>query len=418
MAFFFTNPRAAWAQRSPIEWRLLLALAAAIACAFYLSPLVVLVAICLFAALAMDGISKGMFLLAACLLFVLLNVAKQVDGDLVIYEQLQHYFAGRNPLVLLDSGELRAVSSTYRITEIGFYGPLWLLANLFGDHSAVLPISATLAIYTLTFAAVLQLARASGWNNRLTLVVLVFVFFAAINFTQTTHLIRQYVSASLAFVAFALLVREHERSALLAALAACTVHNGTALLVANFAVLALLFPAGRVHRLRGGGWAWRIIVAALMVGASFAVLILNDISVLVNDDENISFVHYAVAGGLFAAFRFYCGDRLHPRVLHYMSLAYGLIFALSAAFFLVGLRVLALRYFAYLEWLFGLVVAGLLCTVPRSRLGLHLLSRWTVCFASTAILLLRIHYSEWVYGLEQTELFAQSLLEVSYFVGH
>ena len=184
------------------------ALTAMLGMTFFLSPLLVLVLICFAIVLASDGSFSRVYLFAACLLFVLLNLSKELEGDLATYTNLQLYLQARSPGVLLSVDELRMISGTYRATEFGFYAPLWFLSNLFPDSRNVIPIAATLAIYIATFIGLEAIAKGEHWNRRLTLVVAFFVFFASINFIQSIHLVRQYVSASLAFCAFAFFVNQ------------------------------------------------------------------------------------------------------------------------------------------------------------------------------------------------------------------
>lgn len=367
--------------------------------AFFLHPYALLLFACLVAVVTPTKDFKWLFLLAVCALFTLLNMSKELDGDLVVYVNLLDYVSQKPFLTLFDKQELQLIAGTYRVTELGFYAPLWLMAQVLQDSNTTLAIAAALGIYVPTFLALDMIGKFENWNKGLILTVTLFTFFAGINFIQTTHLIRQYISSALLFYAFASFVSQRHRQAALIALYACTVHNGSALLIPVVAAVCWLFRRRPGATIGVAGFIIRLIpVGALFVATIAAVPILQG-EVMTTDVPNIKAGHYLVVGAFFliavTAIRV---QRLRVNSLYYASLAFVTVYLVSLGFFLLGLPLFALRYFAYLEWLYGLMVGSIMYTWFRDRAPLRMYSRFTVSLAAAAILVERITVSEWMYG--------------------
>ena len=396
-------------------WPALLVLVAA--AAFGVAPLAVLVCICLLATMLPGRGALWLFVGSACLLFVLMNLAKELEGDLITYAELQRAIAGQPFEILFRSQELQRVSGTYRVTELGFYAGLWSLGGVWGANSAVIPVASSLVIYLCSTAGALRWGRSAGWNQRLTLVVLLVGVFAAVNFVQTTHLLRQYLAGSIAFLALAHLATGRRVSAAMLGLSACSIHNSALLVVVGFALPWLLFlrSAGPY---RWPGVLWRCVLIALVVGGLLVFLGIRDQASMGREEGNLSLFHFAFALGLLGAALF-ARRRSGYEAAHFrlLLLAYGTILAISAAYFVVGFSLLALRYFAYLEWLYALLVAELLCMVPRRHTSAYLLSRWGVCAVATCTLVLRIDASGWAYGGGGASIFVASAPEVAAYLG-
>jgi len=395
-----------------------LALLAALAAVFLYRPLIALMLLCVFVVWGDDRKLRAVFLLAVCLLFCILNLTKQVDGDLLNYVNLQNYLSGRPLLTLLDVNQLRPMSSTYRPTEPGFYGPQWLLAQMTDSTGASIAILGTLGVYIPTFAALLVMARVKGWNNRLTMIVALFAFFAAINPTNTTNLVRQYVSASFAFMALATLLDGRKLAATTWALISCSIHNGSAYLIGCFLVLAILFPYGRPFWDRPWGSAWRVLCALGVLGGSVALLWFQQaLSSGMLEKSDVTVWHYVTSAVLFSLF-WYCSRVVGPdRGDYYLSLAFLVTIFISGSFFAMQIRVMALRYLVYAEWLYAPMVAVMLCAIPRRHLSAYLASRWLACCAALCLFILRVSISGWIYGPDSRQVLNSSVPEIFSYIG-
>jgi hypothetical protein len=372
--------------------------------------------VCVFSPWGRSRNLRWIFLLAACLLLCVLNTTKQVDGDLINYVRVQDYLAERPLLVLLQTDEMSGVNPTYRPTEMGFYAVQWLMAQLFDSSSASIAVAATLAIYIPTFAAILLLARVKGWNDRLTLIIALVAFFAALNFNNTTNLLRQYVSAAFALLALVSYFDRKKLAAFAWALLSCSVHNGTAYLMACFIALAWLFPFGRAFWT--WGTVWRALCAILVLGGSVAALWFHGINGLL-ESTDLSVWRYLVALLLFAMFLYAARSRGFDRADYYLSLAYSVIIFVSAAFYAMSLRVMALRYFVYLEGLYAPMVAAMLCAIPRRHLLAYLGSRWLVCCAAACVFIFRVNNPPggWTYGPDSARVLTISAREAIEYIG-
>jgi hypothetical protein len=393
-----------------------LAVLAVLAVLFLWMPLLGLVLICLFAAWGEDRNLRWVFLLSACVLFCTLNATKLLDGDFTNYVNLQTYLAGRSVTTLMNPDELAPFIPNYRSTELGFYGMQWLLAQLNPSASASLTVAVTLGIYVPTFAAVIMLGRIKGWNDRLTLIVALFAFFAAINFNNTAHVMRQYMSGAFAFLALVSFCGRRTWLAVAWALVACSMHNGLMYVIGCFVVAVILLPYGRPFRSRPWSSAWRVLCALGVLGGSVAMVWLHELSGLV-DKGDLTVARYMVSCTLFALFWYVTRTRGQDRSDYYVALAFVVTLFISGSFFVIHQEELALRYFFYLEWLYVPLVAAILCAVPRRHLMAYLGSRWLISCAAVCIFVVRVYTSTWNFGPGNEQILTMNAREVMEYIG-
>jgi hypothetical protein len=404
--------------QSAAPWRLVAGvLLAAASAAFFWHPLGLLMMVCLFAVINPTNDFKWLFLLSACVLFTILNVSKLEDDDLTVYINLQDYLAARPFDTLFNTEELRLLSGTYRVTEIGFYAPLWVIGQVIPDSRTALAVAATLAIYLPTFLGLALIARSEEWSRGMLLTVAFFAFFAGINFVQSTHLIRQYISGALLFYAFALYLTNRNGWGLFAALYACAVHNGTAPMIPAVVATFWLFRY-RGNAKRGfGAILIRGVAMLVVLAATMAAIPLVQGEFITKEVPNIHAVHFLIVGAFFVianvAIRV---QHLRLKSLHYTRLAFLAIYILSLGFFSVGLPLYALRYFAYLEWLYALLLGAIIFHLFRDHPGLRVFFRFTVCLAAAAILVERITVSEYMFGPGDNYLLSWDFFQVAQLV--
>jgi hypothetical protein len=385
--------------------------------AFFWHPLALLLFACLVAILSPTDEFKWLFLVAACALFLILNVSRLVDGDLYIYVRVQDYISQRPFDVLFEKEGLQLLSGTYRETEMGFYAPLWLVSLVIPDSKTAIALAATLGIYVPTFLGLMLIGRSENWGKGAILMAALFAFFAGINFVQSTHLIRQYISSAMLFYAFALFIAKRNRWAVLVALAACTVHNGSAPLIFLTGSVCWLFHYREGKRLGLAAVFIRVVgVLALMVVVMVAVPIVQG-SLLKDEIPNIHIGHFLVVGAfLIIAHVAIQRQHLRLRSLYYARLVFLVIYIVSLGFYAIGIALFALRYFAYLEWLYGLLVGGVMFTVFRGRPELRVFARFTVSLLAVAVLIARVATAEWVYGPGDNNLVSWDFFQVAQLV--
>jgi hypothetical protein len=394
----------------------LLAVAALVlaSAAFFLHPLALLLFVCLVAVISPTSDFKWLFLVSACSLFVVLNVSRLVDGDLVLYVRVQDYMAQQPFYTLFDKDQLRAISDTYRSTEIGFYAPLWVMSLVIPDGKVAIAIAATLGIYVPTFLALTLIGKSENWSKGAILMAALFAFFAGINFVQTSHLIRQYISSAMLFYAFALFIAQRYRWAAVVALGACTVHNGSAPLIVMTASACSLFRYREGKRLGPGSFFMRMFFLVGIVGAMMAAIPIVQGEFLQKEIPNIKVVHFVAVASFFIVAQIAIQrQHLRLRSLYYARLVFLTIFIVSFGFFILGVPLFALRYFAYLEWLYGLLVGGMMISMFRDRPELRVFARFTVSLAAAAILIARIATAEWVYGPGDNNLVSWDFFQVA-----
>jgi hypothetical protein len=92
------------------------------------------------------------------------------------------------------------------------------------------------------------------------------------------------------------------------------------------------------------------------------------------------------------------------------------IYIVSLGFYAIGVALFALRYFAYLEWLYGLLVGGAMFTLFRDRPQLRVFARFTVSLLALAVLIARVATAEWVYGPGDNNLVSWDFFQVAQLV--
>jgi hypothetical protein len=389
---------------------------AAACAAFFWHPLALLLFACLVAVISPTSDFKWLFVVAACAVFLILNVSRLVDGDLLLYVRVQEYISQRPFDTLFEKDALRYISDTYRVTEMGFYAPLWLLSLVIPDGKTAIAVAATLGIYVPTFLGLLLIGRSENWGKGAILMAALFAFFAGINFVQSTHLIRQYISTAFLFYAFALFISKQNKWAALVALFACTVHNGSAPLLLAVASVCWLFRYREGARMGLGGLFLRIFCTlVIMAGMMVAVPIVQ--GEYKAEIPNIHVGHFVVVGAFFVIAHIAIQmQHLRLRSLYYARLAFLTVYAICLGFFLLGIPLFALRYFAYLEWLYGLMVGGMMFTLFRNSPEFRVFARFAISLAAAAILIGRVATSEWMYGPNDNNLLSWDFFQLAQLV--
>lgn len=393
----------------------MVALLAVTSAAFFLHPLAVLLCVCLIAVVTPTNDFKWFFLVAACALFTILNVSRELDGDLINYVGLQEYVSVKSFFTLFHKEELQLISGTYRLTEIGYYAPVWLVSQVIQDPKTAIGITATLGIYIPTFLGLAAIGKSENWSKGLILTTALFTFFAGINFVQTTHLIRQYMSGALLFYSFALFLSgQNRRWAILIALGACSVHNGTAMVIPLVAVSSWFFRWREGAKLGVGGIFIRVALMLILLTLTMLIIPILQGEFKKEDVPNIQAGHFIVVGAFFVIAHIAIQmQHLRLKSFHYARVAFLTIYALSLAFFIVGLPLFALRYFVYLEWLYGLMVGGIMFTLFQRSPGLQVFARFSVGLAAAAILIVRINASDFMYGPGDNHLLSWDFFQVA-----
>jgi hypothetical protein len=147
-----------------------------------------------------------------------------------------------------------------------------------------------------------------------------------------------------------------------------------------------------------------------------AVPILQS-EVIQENVPNIHVGHFLAVGALFLIAHITIeAQQLRLKSLYYARLAFLAIYIVSLGFFILEFRLFALRYFAYLEWLYGLMLGAILFNLFRDRPALKTFTRFAVALAAAAILTVRVGVSEWTYGPGDNYLLEWDYFEVAQLV--
>jgi hypothetical protein len=158
----------------------------------------------------------------------------------------------------------------------------------------------------------------------------------------------------------------------------------------------------------------RLLAAGGMLVAMMAVVPFTQGNFLEDKATNIRWGHFIVVGAFFLVTHIVIQvQHLRLRSLYYARLLFASIFLTSFGFFLLGIPLFALRYFAYLEWLYGLLVGGMMFALFRDSPPMRVFARFTVSLAAAVILVARIATSEWVYGPGDNNLVSWDFFQVA-----
>ena len=279
----------------------------------------------------------------------LFNATKRIDGDWA------WYVAGYLELTRVGLFDyLKIGGLSIRITEPIYYSFSFILSRLSDGNILILTLAVSLAIYYTYVFALERLLKRYGMQRMAVAICIVFAVLAGLTFTQSTHLVRQYIAGSILFLYFVLLVeRCYKKSAILYVLGTF-VHNSfivpASLLILCTFVFNFSFVQKRfvsvIFSFIGAGYVFGTLVPYLLIGTA------RETSAFMDDGSVSSIV-------LLMDFLFFLSTvtgvvclRSSP-VFSTKSSAVAALFLALFGGMLVGARELPLfylRFYFYIEW--------------------------------------------------------------------
>ena len=349
--------------------------------------------ISLFIVLSQDKRYKYFIFLLLLSFLVILNTNRSVDNDLQNYLSVFNYMNNSSLRDFFEDSNQFMIS--LRLSEIFWYITTWTVSNISEANEIVYITFLTCSIYGIYYIGLKDLIVTIDGNTQLSVMTILFGTLVCINFSETTHLIRQYICGSILFLQFVWIFRKQYVKVLMLFVPAVLIHNS--LLVPFFFILltVLIFTQSIFTNK-----IVRIFLIPVMTGALLGFVLNSFVSRLGYESSDSSdgvFMSMALdVGAYFSTLGFFLYSR-NRKPLNGLVEFY-LIFFLSFAAFLFLLRssvLVYLRFYLYLEWfrVFGLIsLTSVFPFLMRSSFGFFLFI--VLCFLFVQ---LRILKAPWEY---------------------
>ncbi len=295
--------------------------------------------------------------------FALMNFNKEIVGDLLWYsdQYLNHY---GNSFKDIFDGYISGVKA--KETEPLYHIVSYLLSNLFNANYFVFVLGVTFLVYIPAVISIVYIARYFRLNELEKVFLVVFFIFFSLVFTQSIHLIRQYIACSLFLLFLCNLLDRKYYYCIFFSLLSILTHNSMLVVViivaAVYFLLAYLENSGRGVKV--------LVVATVTTVFSFAYIgvfyLIGSGHALSINDGSVSAVVKLTDILLFMISAFFVtkveiGQREINR-LWFLYLAF-CVFILCMHFSLF----LSLRYYFYMDFFRWIPIAVILYSVGIKR---------------------------------------------------
>jgi hypothetical protein len=302
--------------------------------------------------------------------FFLININKEIENDLFWYSQ--HYLLNNNE-------ELSNIFGVYRIgvpakiSEPIYHTFSFYLSNLTNANYTIYVLCITLFIYLGTLFFISYYINDSRLNDDNRAILLIFFVFFGIIFTQSLHLIRQYLACTLLLGSLLFLVKRKYFAVLAFSVLAFLTHNSTVIITLLFISTYFIFNFFTSKKIT----FYCVCVVAVITGVFyiFAFYLIGDAERLNIDDGSVSFFVKIIDLLLFIfSIYFYFKKRnldASEEILFLLYTAFT-VFVLVAHYS----HFLSLRYYFYLDffrWIPVYIMLRSLVFIKSSLVPLNML---------------------------------------------
>jgi len=372
----------------------------------WLNPLVVLVALLnpwmtvlimgiLARSIFHENIGRPMLAYALVSFVALFNASKQIEGDWAWYASGYYDLLHEGLFNYLQAGGL-----SIRQSEPLYYAFSYVLSWLSNGNVLVLAMGISIVIYGVYIYALERLLKHYGLHHWRAAVCIVFAVLAGITFTQSLHLVRQYMAGSFLFLFFLFLMEHKNKKALLCFVCGSLIHN-------SFVIPALLLVGCKIFasfRRTQKHYFISIVVfliAGFCIGSIVSNIVGNTIfhAAAFKNDGSISFSVIALDATLFFASVAGIWKLGKYSLFDFQSAFVVVLFLAFYGAFLFAARdllLMLLRLYFYVEWF---RVIGIISIVWFLVYRTHIASlAWLLLPLSFLMISMRIGKSPWDYG--------------------
>jgi hypothetical protein len=284
---------------------------------------------------------------------IFFNATKRVDGDW--YNYTQDYLS----TVDISYYDLDDVGISIKTNEPVYKFFVYLLANLSGGNIFVYIAVITFVIYYVYLLALERLAKhyhLDGWSAT---ACILFAVLAGITFTQSLHLVRQYMAGSILFLYFVFILEARYKHALVLFLLGAMIHNSFVLPAGLIAACAYLWNRRWVQE-HYFTVVFLLGAVGYVLGRSVSFMIMNEGGILsdvitVQDDGLVSLSVYLFDGvlALLSIIGIALQRRKPNRNFYAASSEITILFLFCLGGLLLGIKdfkVWFLRLYFYIEW--------------------------------------------------------------------
>lgn len=325
----------------------------------------------------------------------LFNATKRIDSDWFNYVE---GYLEMSQIGFFDY--LQAGGLSIRISEPLYYAFSFALSRLSGGNVFILVLAVSLAVYLIYILALEKLLKWYGLHRWAAAICIVFAVLAGLTFTQSLHLVRQYIAGSLLFFFFVLILEWRYKAAVILFVLGTLVHNSF-IIPASLLVLSTYLWSLPFVRRRFVGVVFIIVGAAYIVGSKIASLVIDSAheASALQDNGEVSSVVLLI--DIFLFFSSLAGVVLFRRSsgFYTRSTAIAVLFLALFGGMLAGgheLTLFFLRFYFYVEWfrIIG-VISIVWFMVYRAKSTIF---AFLIIPLSFLIMGMRVARSPWDYG--------------------
>jgi hypothetical protein len=335
------------------------------------------------------------------------NATRLVDADWYWYAT--HYIKMTEVSLLdyLQEGEL-----SVRSTEPLYYAMAYTLSLLSDGNVLILVIAVTALIYLTYNYALERLMKLNGLHQWAAAICIVFALLVGITFSQTLHLVRQYIAGSLLFFFFVLVLERRYKAAVILFVLGMLTHNSFIVPGLLMVICAYLWSLPFVRK-RFISILIILVCTGYLIGLQIADLVLEDDRQAVTaflDNGDVTWI--VLLQDIFLFFISVAGVVFLGKLPGYNTRASAISVLFLALFggMLIGGREMTLfflRFYFYVEWFRVIsvitIVWYLVYRTKATNLVILLIPLWFLGFS------MRVSHSPWDYGGDFFEHLTQSV---------
>lgn len=329
-----------------------------------------------------------LFVIVISLIFSLVNKEKLIVSDLYNYKE---YFD------LIKSGVITIdFSNTYisvKPTEVMFYIYNLTLGHFF-DFKGYMFVTSFIIYGVIGYSAIELMRYISDSlelqvNNVVKIyLILFFAMFVAITFSQTLHLVRQYLALSFLFLGISLLIRDNKLTGCISLIFSILTHNSMVLPLIILGVAIFTFRS-KYHKISlvSVGFVF-IISKVFMYYISLRYPYFNDMD---NGSIPLSLIliDFILATVFFFVFYVY---KVEKTIAYYICLFYLLfLFSVSSNEFVF------LRFYFAMDFIRVIMFSYILYYLSLGRFDNFLIFGFVLF---PIVFILRLHFNPWFYGFD------------------
>ncbi len=327
------------------------------------------------------------FIILVLFFLVFLNLSRNIDNDLSNYIEALDFFKTHTYLEIFKNSDFLFV---VKPTEPIFYFFTYVLAKIFFGYKYIFLGVYTLFFYLNLLFGISKLLNGFGINRNNKFLLYCVLIFACINFSETSHLLRQYFAGSfLPLFIYYLINNKYFYSGLIAIIVILT-HN-------SLSVILLLLYLSNLYFVYSTKYYFIIFPLSVLVFSLFIYYSINFLYTLSYLDEPSDINYISIYYDFVILFFYFIFSISFKKNLPKWN-SFFLIFTLFFAFFLFNLtfsETVFLRFYINIEWFRFFYFLIIIISLQRFNLFRYL--KYVFYLLVLLVFSLRLYVSPWNY---------------------